>query len=91
MCQTHDDEINQGDCPREEGSGVRPVRHWEMPLLEPPERDKDGQESEADDGAQKAICSIVGRIAEASVRAPIASERVWKMPAAKYIKRGNEE
>ena len=53
MGQTHDDEINQGDCPRKEGSGVRPVRHWKMPLLEPPERDKDGQEGEADEGAPK--------------------------------------
>ena len=53
MGQTHDDEINQGDCPCKEGGGVRPMRHWKMPLLEPPERDKDGQKSEADEGAPK--------------------------------------
>ena len=33
MRQTHDDKINQRDCPRKEGGGIRPVRHWEMTLL----------------------------------------------------------
>ena len=53
MRQTHDDEIDECDCPRKEGGGVGPVRHRKMPLLEPPQRNKDTKKSKTNDGTPK--------------------------------------
>lgn len=53
MRQTYDDEVDQRDCPCKEGGGVSPVRHREMPLLKPPQRNKETQKSKTDAGPPK--------------------------------------
>ena len=53
MRQTYDDEIDQCDCPCEESGGVGPVCHREMPLLQPPQRNKECQKGKTDTGPPK--------------------------------------
>ena len=51
--QADDDKVYQRNRPGKEGGRISPVRHWEVPLPEPPESDEERQTGEADGGSPK--------------------------------------